>query len=369
MNPDDRTPRPDQLARTGRAHGKAARDQRGQEQRVRPLRGTTSKDVALEAGVSQPTVSRALRGDPSVAEATRRRVVDAARRLGYIPSERGRSLSTRRTDRIGVVVEDLGNPFYFELLDALHDRLESRGLRMVVLTPARNDPERLERLLDGSIDGVVLTTTLLDSPLPRRLLERGFPFVLLNRTVDGAAADSCAVANVEAAAAVAAALAEAGHRCVGAILGPPETSTGRDRAAGFRRGLEAHGIELPAAWTRRGPFAYLTGHDAIGELLRRRSRPTAIFCANDVIALGALNGAHGLGVRIPAELSIVGFDDIAMAAWELFELTTVRQDLQAMCQTAVDLLAARIAEPEAPPRQVVLPARLVRRATLAPPPA
>ncbi|HWI07343.1 MAG TPA: substrate-binding domain-containing protein, partial [Solirubrobacteraceae bacterium] len=115
--------------------------------------------------------------------------------------------------------------------------------------------------------------------------------------------------------------------------------------------------------------AYLTGHEAIGELLGRRSRPTAIFCANDVIALGALNAAHGLGVRIPAELSIVGFDDIAMAAWEMFELTTVRQDLQAMCQTAVDLLAGRIAEPLAPPRRVVLPARLVRRATLGPAPA
>jgi len=356
MTPDDPAPRPDELARS-------------REEPPGPLRGTTSHDVALEAGVSQPTVSRALRGDPSVAEATRRRVADAARRLGYIPSERGRSLSTRRTGRIGVVVEDLGNPFYFELLDALHDRLEGRGLRMVVLTPARNDPERLERLLDGSIDGAVLTTTLLDSPLPRRLLERGFPFVLLNRTVDGAASDSCAVANAEAAAAVAAAIAEAGHRRVGAILGPPQTSTGRDRAAGFRRGLEARGIELPAAWTRCGPFAYLTGHEAIGELLGRRSRPTAIFCANDVIALGALNAAHGLGVRIPAELSIVGFDDIAMAAWEMFELTTVRQDLQAMCQTAVDLLAGRIAEPLAPPRRVVLPARLVRRATLGPAPA
>ena len=148
-------------------------------------RQPTSHDVARAAGVSQPTVSRALRGDPRVTEATQERVRDAAARLGYVLSDRGRSLATRRTGRIGVVVEDLGNPFYLELLDVLHDRLEREHVRMIVFAPGVRDPERVEHLADGSIDGVVLTTTLLDSRLPAELIRHGFPFVLLNRIVDG----------------------------------------------------------------------------------------------------------------------------------------------------------------------------------------
>jgi LacI family transcriptional regulator len=331
-------------------------------------RRPTSHDVALAAGVSQPTVSRALRGAPSVAEPTRRRVLEAAERMGYVPSERGRSLATRRSGRIGVVVEDLGNPFYFELLDALHDQLERSDIRMVVLTPARGDPERLERLVDGSTDGVVLTTTLLDSELPRRLLDRGFPFVLLNRIVDDVAADSCSAANVEGAARLAAELVAHGHRSIGAILGPSTTSTGRDREIGLRRALATHGLAARAESTRRGPFAYDTGHRAIRELLALPSPPTAVFCANDVIAIGALNGARAAGARVPRDLSIVGFDDIAMASWEVFELTTARQDLQAMCRTATDLLLARIADPDRPPRRHVVPAEVVHRATLGPAP-
>jgi LacI family transcriptional regulator len=331
-------------------------------------RRTTSHDVALAAGVSQPTVSRALRGDPSVAETTRQRVLDVAQALGYVPSERGRSLSTRRSGRIGVVVEDLGNPFYFELLDALHDRLERSDNRMVVLTPGRGDPQRLERLVDGSTDGVVLTTTLLDSELPARLLDRRFPFVLLNRIVDDIAVDSCSVANIDGAASIAAALVRHRHHRIGAIFGPSNTSTGRDREIGFCQELDKHGIVLRADSTQRGPFTHETGHRAIGKLLSNRPRPTAVFCANDVIAIGALNGARALGIRVPDELSIVGFDDIAMAAWEVFQLTTVRQDLHAMCNTAIDLLLARITEPDRPPQKHVLQARLVRRATLAPAP-
>lgn len=326
----------------------------------------TSHDVALEAGVSQPTISRALRNDPRVAPATRERVHAAAARLGYVPSDRGRSLSTRRAGRVGVVVEDLGNPFYLELLDVLHDRLEHAGVRMIVLTPGRNDPERIERLADGSIDGVVLTTTLLPSSLPGQLARCGLPFVLLNRVVDDLEGDSCSVDNASGAAAIADALLDAGHRAVGAIFGPEDTSTGRDREAGFRAALAARGAALDPALTRRGRFSYADGHEHLRALLASPTPPTAVFCANDVIALGALNAALGLGVAVPGQLSVVGFDDIAMASWEAFRLTTVRQDIRRMGAIATELLLARVAEPDRPARQVVLPARLVRRETLGP---
>jgi LacI family transcriptional regulator, galactose operon repressor len=322
---------------------------------------TTSHDVARAAGVSQPTVSRALRGDPRVAEATRRRVTRAAARLGYVPSDRGRSLSTRRSGRVAVVVDDLDNPFYLELLDALHDRLERANTRMLVLTPHRNDPLRTERLLDGSIDGVVLTTTTLDSRLPAELRARRFPFVLLNRVVDGVDADSCTVDNDAGGGEVARALLRGGHTRIGALFGPPSTSTGRDRERGFRRALADAGAALPDELVRHGPFAFDYGHRGVAELLA--ASPTAVFCANDVVALGALNAARGLGIAVPDELSIVGFDDISMAGWELIRLTTVRQDLRRMGEIAVELVLDRIADPDRAARRVVLPAELVRRAT------
>jgi LacI family transcriptional regulator len=325
-------------------------------------RQPTSHDVARAAGVSQPTVSRALRGDPRVAPATRDRVLDAARELGYVASARGRSLSTRRTDRIGVVVEDLDNPFYLELLDELHDRLELAGVRMIVFTPRHDDPQGHERLVDGSIDGVVLTTTFLDSPLPGLLRERGFPTVLLNRVVDGDGFTTCSVDNVRGGGLAARALLDAGHREIAAIFGPLETSTGRDRERGVRAELRAQGVRL--AGLRRGGYTYETGHAGALELLGGVARPTALLCGNDVIALGALNACHRLGLRVPEHVSVVGFDDIAMADWDLYRLTTVRQDLRRMAQIAVEL----VLEPPEEPTRIVLPSALVRRATVGPPP-
>src|SRR4051812_18467639 len=281
----------------------------------------TSHDVALEAGVSQPTVSRALRGDPRVTEATRRRVLLAAERLGYVTSDRGRSLATRRTSRIGVVVEDLDNPFYLELLDVLHERLERAGVRMIVLTPQRDAPERVERLVDGSIDGAILTTTHVDSPLPAQLRARHFPFVLLNRTVDDPAVASCSVDNRAGAMRLAEETLRAGHRDVAAIFGPETTSTGRDREAGIRHVLREAGVALPAGRVRRGRFTFAVGHRGCTELIAAPDRPTAVLCANDVVAIGAINAAHALGLRVPEDVSITGFDDIAMAAWEVFRLT------------------------------------------------
>jgi LacI family transcriptional regulator len=331
-------------------------------------RPPTSHDVALAAGVSQPTVSRALRGDRSVTDATRHRVLQAAKSLGYVPSDRGRSLATRRTRRIGVVVEDLDNPFYLELLDELHERLERADVRMIVLTPQRNDPERVERLVDGSIDGAILTTTHLDSPLPAQLRERRFPFVLLNRVVDDPAFASCSVDNARGAAALTEKLLGLGHRSIAAIFGPQTTSTGRDREDGIRAALADAAVGLPDARTRRGRFTYETGHRACAELLAPRDRPTAILCANDVVAIGAINAVHGLGLRVPDDVSIAGFDDIAMAAWEVFRLTTVRQDLRRMAETAVGIVLALVDEPHADPERVVLAGELIHRATLAAPP-
>jgi LacI family transcriptional regulator len=319
--------------------------------------------------VSQPTVSRALRDDPRLSEETRRRVQAAARELHYVPSQRGRSLATRSTGQIGIVVSDLGNPFYLQVLDALHSELAAAGLRLLVLTPGEDNRVALERIVDGSLDGVIMSTTELSSPLPAELSRRGFPFVLLNREVDDAPGDVCVVDNRGGARLVAEELLSLGHREIAAVFGPETTSTGRDREAAFRQVLGDAGIGLPAGRWRRARFDFDEGHRYALELLE--SRPTALFAANDILALGAYNALYARGLRVPGDITLIGFDDVTLAGWEAFGLTTVSQDIEHMVKTSAELLLSRIAagpDEHLEPRRVVLPARLVRRRTHGPPP-
>ena len=327
----------------------------------------TSHDVARLAGVAQPTVSRALRDEKGVSAATRRRVREAARSLGYVPSQAGRALSTRRSRKIGVISAELSNPFYPALLGPLHDALAGHGYRTVLFTDRGERPVELDPLLDGSLDGVVLTTSERTSSLPGELMARGVPFVMVNRTVDGIEADRCVAGNRVGAAAVAELLAHLGHRRVAAILGPESTSTGQERADGFRDALAHRGIDLPPARMVHGPFDPDTGRRGLIRLISTEAPPTAVFCGNDVIALGALNAAASLGIDIPERLTIVGFDDIPMAGWEVFDLTTVRVDLPEMAKSVAALLIERLATPDAPARSVVLEPRLIMRGTHAPP--
>jgi LacI family transcriptional regulator len=292
----------------------------------------------------------------------------AAEQLHYVPSQLGRSLSTRVAGQVGIVVGDLRNPFYLEVLDTLHEALRAADVRMLVLTPDTDDRVALERLVDGSLDGAILTTTHLRSPLPGELAARSFPFVLLNREVDEAPGDVCVVDNAAGAGLVARELLELGHQSIAAVFGPQSTSTGRDREEGFRAVLAEAGIELTPEHWRRTPFDFVAGRRLTLELLE--SRPTALFCANDILALGAHDAISSRGLRIPDDITLIGFDDVLLARWQAFQLTTVSQDIGQMVQVCTELLLGRIAAgPNAPPpRHVVLPARLVRRATHGPPP-
>lgn len=320
----------------------------------------TSHDVAKIAGVSQSTVSRALRGMPGISPATVARVREAAQALAYVPSEAGRSLSTRQARSVGVFTEDLTNPFYPALVEPVRKRLEERGFRTILLT----EPDSVgaaDSLPHGVVDGAIIATAHLGSRLPADLRSRGVPFVLVNRSVDGVDCDRSTVDNIAGGRLAAEFLSDLGHREVSAIFGPADTSTGRDRELGFRQGLSERGVSLPASGVRRGPFTYETGYDGALGLLRRRRRPTAVFCGNDVIALGALNAARAHGRCVGEDLTVIGFDDIAMASWELIDLTTVRCDVTSMAQTAADLMVDRIADPAAPFREVTLDPLMVAR--------
>lgn len=329
----------------------------------------TSWDIANEAGVSQTTVSRVLNGDARVADATRERVLAVIERLGYTPNAIARGLVTSRTNLVGVAITDIVNPFYPELVEAIAGQLVEHGLRMVFSnTGLAPDGIYTRELLEQRVDGIVFTSALLDSEAVGRLAARRFPIVLANRYVEGVECDAVTGDNVAGARAAAEHLLELGHRRIAVLAGHPGSSTSRDRKLGFEQRLAEEGLELEPGLVRPGGYTHEQAYAQTLELLQVGRPPTAVFCLNDVMAFAALNAARRLGVRVPAEVSIVGFDDIRMAAWEGFELTTVRQPLSDMARMSVDLLAHRIETPEAPVRRLIFPSLLVRRRTTGPPP-
>jgi LacI family transcriptional regulator len=332
----------------------------------------TTRDIAREAGVSQSTVSRALNGDPRVSPDTRATVQEVARRLRYLPNAAARSLIMRRTDTIGILIPEIRNPFYPELVDVLHDEFALSSFKTVLLTE-RIDAGRADELfpqLHGhSVDGIAVANSTLGSTFAEDFQRQGIPVVLLNRDVDDAPVDRVVSDNAGGGEAAAAALVELGHRRIGLIGGPASVSTARDRALGFERGLARVGLTVDPELRREGEFTHQSGYQWCLELLRHPDPPTAIFAANDVIAFGVLDAAKRLGVRIPEELSVIGYDDIEMAGWEIFGLTTIRQPLAQMAKTAARMLIERIEHRvDREPARRVFPANLVRRETTGAPP-
>ena len=325
----------------------------------------TSRDVARLAGVSQPTVSRALRDDPRVSDETKRRVREAANLLGYVPSEAGRALSSGRTRRIGLLVTDLANQFYSQIIAPVHFELESMGYQLVLHTETADNETVAERLIANGLDGVILATATVDSVAPLRLRDRGLPFVYFNRTASFVEADATVVAPATGFTAAAARAVELGHHRIGAVLGPANTSTAQSREIALRAALAQHGLGLEAQYVRRSPYDTAAGDEATASLLALPSPPTVIFCGNDVVAYGALNAARRAGAEVPRDVSIVGFDDLPAASWPIIELTTIAYDFAAMSREAAKLITRRIEHPEAPVSHVEFETSYVERRTLA----
>jgi len=323
---------------------------------------TTSWDIAREVGVTQSTVSRALNGGP-VAEGTRARILDAAARRGYAVNAVARGLVTSRSRLVGVVVADVTNPFYPELIEAIGTRLTANGRNMLLANVGNGDDEahHVKLLLEHRVEGIIFTSAMANSVAVRRLAADGFPIVLTNREVDGIDCDVIVGDNHAGAEAAAEHLLELGHRRIALLTGQRCTSTSRDRETAFKARLRHAGVAL----YRRAEagFDQQTAFEASITLLSEAKPPTAIMCVNDLMAFGALNAARHLGLNVPDDVSVVGFDDIPMASWDTFRLTTVRQPLSAMAQEAADALDRRITSPEPQPKRLVFPSELIVRQT------
>lgn len=324
----------------------------------------TSHDVARLAGVSQATVSRALRSVQGTSPQTIAKVRAAAEALGYVPSDAGRSLSTRTTRCIGVVAGELTNPFYPELVQPIRDCLEAYGYRVLLIPDSPESPLTIDRMADGTFDGAIVATVEAESRLPADLAARNIPVVLANRVAYDQGADMCYFDNDHGAAAAVDHLVGFDHHSIGVICGPRSTSTGREREDSTLRCLSAAGRAVPGHLLQHGPFTFETGYQATKRMLEGERPPTALVCGNDVIAIGACNAIAHLGLRLGRDVSVVGFDDISMAAWDVWSLTTIRCDLATLADESVRMLLTRIEQPDRPFQRVKLPVELVARTSV-----
>ena len=332
----------------------------------RPLRAT-SHDVAARAGVSQPTVSLVLSRNPKarVALATRERVLRAAEELGYQPNVVARSLVRRRSYALGVVVPDIGNQFFADVVSGA-ERVATEQGYAVFLCEQRDLPleRHLEALRVRQVDGVILDAAGA-SLVPRTAFE-GLNIVLVDQPSNGWPG---VASDAEGAGRLAAEhLLSLGHRRI-AFVGPSADVHGfRMRERGFVRAIREAGIELPSELLRRTPATLEGGYAAMRGLLALADRPTAVFCGNDLIALGAHKACTMLGVSIPHAMSLVGCDDIAFARLVTPELTTVAVPARELGARAARLLLRELEGDRSPARTSrPLPVKLVVRGTTAPP--
>jgi LacI family transcriptional regulator len=310
----------------------------------------TSHDVARAAGVSQATVSRALRHDPNVSPEMRERVLSALAETGYEINASARAFRTSQTGSIGVVVARLSNQIYPTMLESLGARLASLGQRMIVWDAEYGgDVQASQALRQGVVDGVILAASTCESEFIKEIRSPNARVVLINRTVEGYPSDQVFSDNAAGGRRVAEYLVKSGRERIALIGGSQHASTIRERERSFRAALDAAGVELlPHYYQRCASFSHASGKDAVLRLLELAAPPDAVFCANDVLALGAVDGARVAGARVPEDLWVVGYDDIELAAWDAYELTTVRQPMNEMVTLAIDLLLAKIRNPAKP---------------------
>jgi DNA-binding LacI/PurR family transcriptional regulator len=325
-----------------------------------------SIDVARAAGVSQSTVSRTFSPDGAsrVSADIRARVLAAAAELGYRPNAIARSLITRRSRMVAVLFSYLDNPFYAIALEQLCHALQSKGYHAVVfmLPDTLAEVERtVGELLEYQVDGVVTASVELSSAICARCHAQGVPVVMFNRVQDDPRLSSVSTDNVNGGRLAARHLIATGAKRIGMIGGWQGASTNRDREFGFRGELDAHGVALTAYG--EGKFDLAQTEVATRAMFGSGSpRPDAVFVTNDYMAIRALDiMRHELGLNVPGDVAVVGFDDIPAVAQPSYDLTTIRQPIGQMVETTIRILFDRIAEGTKDPEHVILGARLVER--------
>lgn len=321
----------------------------------------TAQDVAKLAGVSQSAVSRVFTPGASVAPKTAAKVRAAAKTLGYRPNSLARAMITGKSRIIGLVVAYLDNQFYPVAIEKLSHALQAKGYH-VLLFMASNDPGEMDRLMDDllayQVDGIITASVAISNDVTRRCADAGIPLVMFNRGQPGSGLSSITSANALGGRKVAQFLIETGHKRIAHISGWQGASTGRDRARGFVDALKEAGTDPVAVVD--GMFDRVRAAEAARQIVRD-ARPDAIFVGNDHMAFAVMDSLRAQGFGIPQDISVIGYDDVPMADWAAYDLTTVRQPLMRMVDATVDTLLAQITEPERAAQSLEIDAPLILR--------
>ena len=324
------------------------------------------KDVAQVAGVSVSTVSRVLTGSPLVNDETRARVQQAIDALDYRPNRVARRLrrDTARASLIGLIVPDIQNPFFAELVRGVESVAQRHGY-MVFLGNSDEDAAKEKRYIDlmrsESVDGLLLPASSDIAETVSLLARQGLPIVCVDRRLPKATLDTVVADNVSGAHAAVDHLLRIGHRRVGFVGGRPEISTSRERLEGYRLALDEHGVAFDPSLVREGDSRQASGRALAQELLTMTDPPTALLVGNNLMTLGALEAIHVLRLRIPDDVAIVGYDDMSWALAFDPPLTAVRQPSFEIGARAAELLLQRIADPKRTASLVMLQPELVVR--------
>jgi LacI family transcriptional regulator len=331
----------------------------------------TIYEVARAAGVSTATVSRVINDRRHVRQETRLRVEVAMRDLGYVANRQARGLAGGRSRVIGLLVYELGSSYFNQLIRGIDAAVTSIGYDLMLYTThARREKEaqHASELARGPVDGLIIVLAVDIENYIDRLHSQRMPFVLLDYDSHVPGTTFITAANRQGARDAVDHLLGLGHRRIGLITGTPGTSSARERLAGYRDALRSASIDHDPGLVVKGDFLEDRGYAATRKLLALQPRPTAIFTSADTAAFGAMRALREAGIRVPEDISIVGFDDIPESSLITPPLTTVRQPLREMGATAVRLLQRLMDEPDTTPRRTELATQLIVRESSGPPP-
>ena len=325
------------------------------------------KDIARETGVSHSTVSRALADSPLVAIGTKQRIQRIAREMSYTPSAIARALVTKRTSTIGLVVTAIADPFIAEVVQGVEETALDHGYS-VILCDCNSEPERelhcVRALSEKRVDSIVVTSSRVGNLYVPLLVELEVPIVLINNQHDGQYVHSVRSDDLLGGRLAGEYLASLGHHRVAYVEGPPGAQASRQRLSGCRLALEESGGGIPDEWVLAGNGRAEGGQAAAEALRERAERPTAVFCYNDMTAIGFMKAIRAAGIGIPEDMSLVGYDDIAFASLVEPPLTTVAQAKYALGESAMRLALDLLAEQAGATDRVLTPV-LVKRQSCA----
>jgi LacI family transcriptional regulator len=325
----------------------------------------TMRDIAKMAKVSHMTVSRALNNDPRIREETKKKILDLANKLNYRRDARARAFVTKKSNLIGLVVSDISNPFYAELARGIEDKAHEEGYN-VIFCSTDNKPERMDTyvhlMMEAGVDGLIFASARLHEPIVEKLIDEHFPLVLVNRKLRGETFNYVVLNNTQGAHEITEHLINLGYRKIAIITGTSNLSTGLDRLKGYQQALKDHLIEFNENYVIQGSFTRETGYEGAKQLLTMEDRPQAIFGGNDYIAMGVIDAVEELGVHIPRDIALVGFDDTEFTSNQRIRLTTVSQRKYEMGNLGVQILIDYIERKEADYiHKVILEPRLIIR--------